>query len=113
VTPLSVPRNQPGPDAVLPARRALRYWTQWAFLGNLGVATVIALYRGRRAHLVVALDMASLGAALEYLQLLTGYRVFSYADILANLAGAILGLSLAQTRLGETLSFVERHLPHR
>ncbi len=44
------------------------------------------------ARLAAALAVAAYGVLLEYLQGLTGYRMFDPADMLANAAGAALGL---------------------
>ena len=51
--------------------------------------------------MVVAALLIVLGIALEYLQRMTGYREFSYADMLANGAGVLFGWALAYSALGK------------
>jgi hypothetical protein len=51
-----------------------------------------------------------LGVTLEYLQRLSGYRTFEYADMGANAAGVLCALLLAQTPLSRALALFERSL---
>jgi hypothetical protein len=51
--------------------------------------------------------LVMLGISLEYLQRLSGYHTFEYADMGANTAGVLCALPLAQTRLSRTLAVVE------
>ena len=64
--------------------------------------------RGRQLGFTVA--FAALGATLEFLQDMTGYRSFEIADMVANAIGAVLGWGLAQTPLKNGLAWVERRI---
>ncbi|MCW8955240.1 MAG: hypothetical protein OQL09_00025, partial [Gammaproteobacteria bacterium] len=48
-----------------------------------------------------------LGIVLEYLQALGGVRYFEWADMLANSAGVLLALLLAQTRFASSLHWID------
>lgn len=48
------------------------------------------------------------GVFIEYLQLLTGFRSFEYADMLANAAGVFTGRLLADTRAATVLISFEK-----
>lgn len=67
------------------------------------------LYLSTRQRGVVILLLVSLGITLEFLQGLSGYRMFEIADMLANSIGVLLGIGLAYTRLGRVL----RELEHK
>ena len=60
-----------------------------------------------RQRILTALLLALMGAALEILQGLSGYRSFEYADMLANTAGVILGWLAAHTMLGRMRQALE------
>ena len=66
------------------------------------------IYTRSRARWTIALSFVILGISLEYLQLLSGYRTFEYADMGANAAGVLCALLLAQTPLSRCLAVVER-----
>ena len=68
------------------------------------------IFAGRSRQLGIALVFVALGAALEFLQGLTGYRTFSIADMIANALGAALGWGLAQTPLKNALAWIERRI---
>ena len=68
------------------------------------------IYAKRPASLFVASGLIILGVLLEILQGLSGYRTFEYLDITANTLGVILGLSIAQTRLGRLFYAFEMFL---
>ena len=64
---------------------------------------------GRRGvQLGIAVALAAVGVALEFLQGLTDYRSFEIADMVANAMGAGLGWCLAQTPLRSALTLAER-----
>jgi len=64
---------------------------------------------GRRGlQLGIAVALAAVGVALEFLQGLTDYRSFEIADMVANALGAGLGWCLVQTPLGSALTLAER-----
>jgi len=54
--------------------------------------------------------LVGLGVALEFLQGLTEYRQFEYADMLANTLGVGCGLLLAATPLGATIERLDHAL---
>ena len=66
------------------------------------------IFSGRGRQLGIAVAFAALGATLEFLQGLTGYRSFEIADMVANAIGAVLGWGLAQTPLKNGLAWIER-----
>jgi len=68
------------------------------------------IYTRNRARWTIALSFVILGISLEYLQLLSGYRTFEYADMGANAAGVLCALLLTQTPLSRCLAVVERSL---
>jgi VanZ family protein len=60
---------------------------------------------GQRMSIAVALCL--LGIALEYLQLLTPHRTFSYSDMVDDAIGVTIGLALGATALGALLARIE------
>jgi Na+-transporting NADH:ubiquinone oxidoreductase subunit NqrE len=61
------------------------------------------VWRGVRERLAVALGLCALGIALEYVQRATGYRTFSYSDMVDDAIGVGIGWLLAVTPLGSVL----------
>ncbi|MBA4416669.1 MAG: VanZ family protein [Syntrophus sp. (in: bacteria)] len=68
------------------------------------------IYPKKPASLLIASGLIMLGILLEFIQGATGYRTFEYLDMTANTLGVILGLYLAQTRLGGLFCAIERCL---
>lgn len=68
------------------------------------------IYTRNRARWAMALAFVILGISLEYLQRLSGYRTFEYADMGANAAGVLCALLLAQTPLSRCLAVLERSM---
>ncbi len=68
------------------------------------------IYTRNRTRWVIALALVMLGIALEWLQGLTGYRTFEYADMVAGAAGVLCAQLLARTRLSRILAVVDRSL---
>ena len=66
------------------------------------------IYTRNRERWTMALVFVILGISLEYLQRLSGYRTFEYADMGANAAGVFCALLLTQTPLSKSLAVVER-----
>ena len=66
------------------------------------------IYPAVRTRRAIALGLALLGATLEVLQGQTGYRTFDYADMIANMAGVILGWMAAPPRTPSLFSHIER-----
>lgn len=60
--------------------------------------------------LMVGLLLFALGVALEYMQGMTDYRSFEYADMLADATGLILAWGLAHTPLGSIYQCIEKTL---
>ncbi len=56
-----------------------------------------------RARFKLLLWLVFMGVLIEFLQGLTGYRYFEFADMLANSIGVLLGWGLAQTGAGKML----------
>lgn len=82
----------------LAAYSALGYWFG-----------MLALQNWRRLCLVAG-GLIVLGIALEFIQGMTGYRTFDVGDMLANAIGVVAGLTLARTRLGLALLWLEQVL---
>ena len=67
----------------------------------------VQAYPKTQPRMVVAGLLIVLGIVLEYLQRMTGYREFSYADMLANGAGVLLGWALAYSALRKIGAWLE------
>ena len=61
------------------------------------------VWRGVRERLAIAALLCALGIALEYVQRETGYRTFSYSDMVDDAIGVGAGWLLACTPLGRVL----------
>jgi len=68
------------------------------------------IYRQRQSRLVLAMALVAMGIAIEYLQRETGYRLFEYADILANATGVVVGWVWACTGLGRVFAYLEHRV---
>lgn len=68
------------------------------------------LLPSRRARLAAALAFVLMGAVLEVLQAMTGYRSGEVADALANAGGVALGLAFGFTPLRGGLHWAEARL---
>jgi VanZ family protein len=62
----------------------------------------LAYARARLAAVFIAM-----GVGIEFLQGMTGYRYFEYADMLANSSGVLLGWWLANRPAGRILVWIE------
>ena len=62
-----------------------------------------------RVRIRLFLSLVAIGVGIEYLQDLSGYRQFEYADMLADLTGVLLGWGMAQTRMVYVLRMLERN----
>ncbi len=69
-------------------------------------------YVESRPRVRLFLLLVTMGVGIEFLQRMTGYRTFEYADMLADLIGVVLGWSLARTKLGYVLRMLERNGKH-
>lgn len=61
-------------------------------------------------RLGIALALALMGVALEVLQGMTPYRVFSYSDMIQNAIGVGAGWLVSRTRAGRMLAAIEARL---
>ena len=82
----------------------VEHFLAYALLGTYAVM----LFAHRRAQALAVLALIALGVALEFAQSqVTGNRIASSADALANAFGALAALSLAPTRWAEALLRLE------
>jgi VanZ family protein len=58
----------------------------------------------------IAALFAIMGIVLEYLQGQTGYRTFSYYDMLANCLGISFGFIISKTSLVNSLAYIDRKI---
>ncbi|CAH1906170.1 VanZ like family protein [Candidatus Nitrotoga sp. HW29] len=58
------------------------------------------VYQQRAPRIFIAGMLVALGVGIEYLQRMTAYRVFDYADMLANGTGVLLSLIFINMGLG-------------
>ena len=65
------------------------------------------IFRSAQGRMSVGLVLALMGVVLEFLQGVTGYRSFAYADMRDNALGVLAGLILACTGLGGVLGRVD------
>jgi len=65
------------------------------------------IYLQARQRAVVVAVLVALGIVIEFLQGLTGYRMFEVADMAANSFGVLLGLLLVRTPLGRLFVWIE------
>lgn len=63
-----------------------------------------------RQRILMAIVFIGLGIGLEFLQGLSGYRSFDWADAIANSLGVLLGLLLGFTRLQQSLLKIDGFL---
>ena len=70
------------------------------------------IYVQRAVRAGLSLALVAMGVGVEILQGMSGYRNFEYADMLANSTGVLVGWGIAQTRLGRTLTILERNDKH-
>ena len=68
------------------------------------------IYAKNRVRWTIGITFILLGVAMEYLQGMTGYRTFEYADMAANTVGVLCALLAAQTRLARGLAVMEKYL---
>ena len=71
------------------------------------------IYLKLAQRLLLAVLLTGMGIALEYVQRMTGYRYFEYADMLADGAGVLLGWALANTLPGRFYALLETKLNNR
>ncbi len=59
------------------------------------------------ARIRTSLWLVAMGVGIEFLQRMTGYRAFEYADMLADATGVLAGWGMALTKLGNVLRMLE------
>lgn len=64
----------------------------------------------RSSHILLAVLCVSLGIAMEYAQLVSGYRDFEYLDMVADGVGVSIGWLLGGTALSRVLAGLERRV---
>jgi VanZ family protein len=64
--------------------------------------------RSVRSRGLLALALLGLGVALEFAQGMTGYRTFSYSDMLDDGIGVAVGWALAVTPIGNFVHAIEQ-----
>lgn len=67
---------------------------------------------GRERHLWLAIGFVAMGAAIEGLQYLTGYRMAEFLDAVANTVGVVVGWALFQTPLGQLVQRLDKGIQH-
>jgi len=92
---LSLTPNPPEPMHFLNADK-LEHALAYGFL----MLWFCQVYQQRAPRIFTAALLIALGVAIEYLQRMTIYRVFDYADMLANVAGVLLSLIFISVGLG-------------
>ena len=68
------------------------------------------IYPQSSSRLRLSIGFFAMGVCLEFLQGMTEYRQFSYADMLANGIGILVALYLAKTRLATCLLHLDTWL---
>jgi len=71
------------------------------------------IYHKPAQRILLVVLLIGMGVVLEFLQGMTGYRIFDYADMLANGTGVLLSWALAQTPLGRIYSLLETKLQNQ
>lgn len=99
----------PHPERLLPVRI-------WDKAQHAGAYLVLAVWFGciyrRRYHALVGLGLVAFGVLIEILQGESGYRDFSFADMLADAIGVAIGVMIVATPLGQALAWVEHRFLH-
>jgi VanZ family protein len=58
----------------------------------------------------IATALLIMGISLEYIQGMSGYRAFEFADMAANAAGIVSALAASKTPLSKSLTIFEKYL---
>ncbi len=70
----------------------------------------VQLVLGTRSPWFFAVLFVTMGIALEYLQVQTGYRHFSYYDMLADSAGVSVGFLASKTPLKNSVAYIDKKI---
>lgn len=79
-------------------------------LAYSGLMTWFMQLYTRNAHIRLAVLCVSLGIAMEYAQLLSGYRDFEYLDMVADGVGVSIAWLLGGTAVSRVLAGLERRI---
>lgn len=71
------------------------------------------IYHKPAQRIILAALLIGMGIVLEFLQGMSGYRFFDYADMLANGTGVLLSWALAHTPLGRLYFLLEIKLQNQ
>ncbi len=66
-----------------------------------------------RYHFYLVLIISSFGLLLEVAQMVTGYRMFEWGDVLANSIGAMFGWAAMHTLIGQTIAAMDKTFSYR
>lgn len=70
----------------------------------------VQIYEGWRSRLLIACALVALGIGLEFVQAGLGYRTFERGDMLADIAGVILGWLAGPPRTPNVLEGVDKRV---
>lgn len=102
---LSLTANFPD-ELVIDNDRKLNHVLAYAVLMFYFVQLIIS----PRAVWGIAALFVIMGIALEYLQGQTGYRTFSYYDMLADFIGVSFGFIISRTPLKNSLAYIDKEI---
>ncbi|CAK0769406.1 VanZ family protein [Gammaproteobacteria bacterium] len=91
----------------------LPYGDKWGHLAAYTAQMLWAAWLWPHRRWVPALSLCVMGALLEVLQGMTGYRIFEFADMAANATGVFLGWALSYTPLSLGLPSLDAILARR
>ena len=74
------------------------------------VGWFVQLYQKLSSRILILISAIVLGLLIEYLQGMTAYRSFDFADEIANSIGAVSAFLLAKTTFDSILSIVDQWL---
>jgi len=70
------------------------------------------IYGARTQRVVLAALFVAMGVGIEFLQGMSTYRMFEFADMMANATGVAIAWVLAQTRMGCVLTMLDKNGKH-
>ena len=97
-------RHNPPQLPVFPFSDKLQHFTAYGAL----MFWYGQLYWGLKQRARFAASFVGMGILMEILQGMQGFRVFEYADMLANTLGVLIGWGLGQTALKKSLLRLEQ-----
>ncbi|MFA5371472.1 MAG: VanZ family protein [Sideroxydans sp.] len=69
-------------------------------------------YVEKLSRIWLMLSLMAMGAGIEILQGMSGFRYFEWSDLLANITGVLIGWRLARTFMGRVLMKLEKYGAH-